>query len=176
MHHEADVALPALLDALDIERPVLVGHSDGASIALLHAGAGHDVDRLVLLAPHVVVEDVTVASIAEAREAYATTDLRARLTRYHDDVDGAFRGWNDVWLSPDFRAWDVTDRLPAISAPVLVIQGADDAYGTMRQLDLIESGVGGPVERLVLPGVGHSPHLESPDAVLTAIAAFVGVR
>ena len=141
MHHEADVVLPALLDGLGIERPVLVGHSDGASIALLHAGAGRPVAGLVLLAPHVVVEDVSVASIAAARDAYATTDLRDRLARYHDDVDATFRGWNDVWLSPAFRSWDITDRLPAIDAPVLVIQGEDDPYGTTRQVDLIAAGV-----------------------------------
>jgi pimeloyl-ACP methyl ester carboxylesterase len=173
MHHEADVVLPALLAQLGIERPVLVGHSDGASIALLHAGAGHDVAGLVLLAPHVIVEDVTVAAIAAAREAFAATDLRRRLARHHVDVDGAFRGWNDVWLSPEFRAWDITDRLAAIEAPVLVIQGGADAYGTARQLDLIEAGVSGPVERVLLSGVGHAPHLEAPDVVLPAIAAFV---
>ena len=173
MHHEADVVLPALLDAAAIDRPVLVGHSDGASIALLYAGAGHDVAGLVLLAPHVVVEDVTVASIAAAREAYDSGDLRAKLARYHDDVDTAFRGWNDVWLSPAFGAWDITERLPAIDTPVLAIQGANDPYGTLRQLDLIAAGVSGAVERLVLPGVGHAPHLESPEAVVPAIAAFV---
>jgi pimeloyl-ACP methyl ester carboxylesterase len=173
MHHEADVVLPALLTQLGIERPVLVGHSDGASIALLYAGTGHPVAGLVLLAPHVIVEDATVDSIAAAREAYASTDLRERLARHHDDVDVAFRGWNDVWLSPEFRAWDITERLPAIHAPVLVIQGDADAYGTARQLDLIEAGVGGPVERVQLPGVGHAPHLEAPDAVLPAIATFV---
>jgi pimeloyl-ACP methyl ester carboxylesterase len=173
MHHEADVVLPALLAQLGIDRPVLVGHSDGASIALLYAGAGHRVTALVLLAPHVIVEDVTVTSIAAAREAYASTDLRAKLARHHDDVDTAFRGWNDVWLSPAFRAWDITDRLQAIDVPVLVIQGDADAYGTLRQLDLIEAGVSGPVRRLVLTGVGHAPHLEASDAVLAAIATFV---
>ncbi len=173
MHDEADVVLPALLDGLAIERPVLVGHSDGASIALLHAGAGRPVAGLVLLAPHVVVEDVSVTSIAAARDAYATTDLRDRLARYHDDVDATFRGWNDVWLSPAFRSWDITDRLPAIDAPVLVIQGEDDPYGTTRQVDLIAAGVHGRCEQLLLPGVGHAPHLEAPAEALAAITAFV---
>jgi pimeloyl-ACP methyl ester carboxylesterase len=173
MHDEADVGLPALLDAVAIELPVIVGHSDGASIALLAAGAGVPVAGLVVLAPHVIVEEVTVASIAAARTAYDTGDLRARLARYHDHVDNAFRGWNDVWLSPAFRAWDITDRLPAIDAPILAIQGTDDPYGTLRQVDLIEACVAGPVERLVLPGVGHAPHLEAPEAVLNAITAFV---
>ena len=173
MHHEADVVLPAVLAALGIERPVLVGHSDGGSIALLTAGGGLPLDRLVLLAPHVIVEDITVASIAAAREAYATTDLRERLGRHHDDVDAAFRGWNDIWLSPEFRSWDIADRLPAITVPVLVIQGLDDPYGTTRQLDLIEAGVSGPFERLLVPDVGHAPHLEAPDRVLPVIASFL---
>jgi pimeloyl-ACP methyl ester carboxylesterase len=173
MHHEADVVLPALLGALGIERPVLIGHSDGASIALLAAGAGLPVIKLVLLAPHVIVEDVSVEAIAAARTAYADTDLRDRLARHHDDVDVAFRGWNDAWLDPAFRDWDITERLPGITAPVLLIQGAEDPYGTTRQLDLIEAGLGGPCERMVLAGVGHAPHIERRDEVLWAIAAFV---
>ena len=173
MHHEADVVLPALLAALGIERPVLVGHSDGASIALLAAGDGLLVSALVVLAPHVVVEDVSVTAIAAARTAYADTDLRERLARHHDHVDVAFCGWNDAWLDPRFRDWDITDRLPGITAPVLAIQGADDPYGTTRQLDLIAAGVRGPFERLVLPGVGHAPHLEAGAAVLAAIAAVI---
>jgi pimeloyl-ACP methyl ester carboxylesterase len=172
MHHEADVVLPRLLADLGIERPVLIGHSDGASIALLAAGAGLSVTGLVLLAPHVIVEDISVAAIAQARAAYADTDLRDRLARHHDHVDIAFRGWNDVWLDSAFRDWDITDRLPGIAAPVLVIQGADDPYGTTRQLELIEAGVGGPCERLLLAGVGHAPHLERRDEVLAAIVAF----
>ena len=173
MHHEADVVLPVLLDALAIARPVLVGHSDGASIALLAAGAGLAVTALVLLAPHVVVEDVSVDAIAAARTAYTETDLRDRLARHHDDVDVVFRGWNDAWLDPRFREWNITDRLPGVTAPVLVIQGADDPYGTTRQLDLIAAGVRGPLERLVLPGLGHAPHLEAPDVVLPAVVAHV---
>jgi len=170
MHDEADEALPALLAQLGIEAPVLVGHSDGASIALLYR---RPVTARVVLAPHVIVEDISVASIAAARTAYETTDLRAKLARYHDDVDVAFRGWNDVWLSPEFRAWDITGRLAAITEPVLAIQGEADAYGTLRQLDLIEAGVSGPFERLVVPGIGHAPHLEAPDLVLPAIIEFL---
>ena len=152
---------------------MLVGHSDGASIALLAAGAGLAVTAFVVLAPHVVVEDVSVAAITAARTAYADTDLRDRLARHHDDVDVAFRGWNDAWLDPAFRDWDITDRLPGITAPVLVIQGEDDPYGTTRQLDLIEAGLGGPFERMVLAGVGHAPHIERRDEVMGMIADFV---
>lgn len=177
MHHEADVVLPALLHRLGIERPVLIGHSDGASIALLHAGAGHDVAGLVLLAPHVFVEDVTVASIEAVRDRFDTTDLAERMSRHHDDATATFRRWNDVWLSRAFRTWDITDRLGAIEAPVLVIQGLADEYGTLAQVDAIEAGVSGPCERLVLDGVGHAPHLEAPDATIAAITRFVtGLR
>lgn len=174
MHHEADRVLPELLAGLRIERPVLVGHSDGASIALLYAGAGGSVAGLVCLAPHVFVEDETIVGIEAAREAFATTDLAAKLGRYHRDPVAAFRGWNDVWLDPAFRAWDITDRLPGIDAPVLVVQGTADDYGTLAQVDAIEAGVSGRCDRLVLDGVGHAPHLEARDAVVAAVAAFVG--
>jgi pimeloyl-ACP methyl ester carboxylesterase len=173
MHDEALEALPSLLDETGIDRPVLVGHSDGASIALIHAGAGFPVDALVLLAPHVFVEDRSIAGIEAATVAYEEGDLRRRLARHHDDVDGAFRGWNDVWLSPSFRSWDITGVLPAITCPVLVVQEQDDPYGTLAQVDAIERGVSGPVERLVLPGTGHSPHLDHPDAVIAAIMSVL---
>jgi pimeloyl-ACP methyl ester carboxylesterase len=173
MHDEADVVLPALLDELAIDAPLLVGHSDGASIALLHAGAGHAVRGLVLLAPHVFVEDCTIEAIAAARDAYATTDLAAKMARHHRDADATFRGWNDIWLDPAFRSWNIEERLAAITVPVLLIQGADDQYGTLAQLDAIERGVRGPDDRLVLPGVGHAPHLDAPDATVAAVAAFV---
>jgi pimeloyl-ACP methyl ester carboxylesterase len=165
--------LPALLHELGLERPVLVGHSDGASIALLHAGAGHEVTGLVLLAPHVFVEECSVSAIAAAREAYVTTDLPERMARHHRDPDATFHGWNDIWLAPEFRSWNIEDRLAAITAPVLLIQGTDDPYGTLAQLDAIERGVGGPVERLVVPGIGHAPHLEAPATTRSAVASFV---
>jgi pimeloyl-ACP methyl ester carboxylesterase len=174
MHGEALEILPALRDALAIADPILVGHSDGASIALIHAGARRwQVRGLVLEAPHVFVEDVSVASIEAAREAYETTDLRARLARYHDDVDGAFRGWNDIWLDPAFRAWNIEDCLPRIACPTLVIQGADDEYGTIAQLDAIATQIGGPVETLLLPDCRHSPHRDQADATLAAMTRFV---
>ena len=173
MHTEADEVLPALLAHLGIERSVLVGHSDGASIALLHAGAEHPVAGLVLLAPHVMVEDESVAGIAAAREAYEHGGLRRRMVRHHVDVDATFRGWNDVWLSPAFRSWDITDRLGAIDAPVLAVQGSQDQYGTLAQLDAIEHGVKGPFTRLVIPGAGHAPHLDAPTETLAAITTFI---
>ena len=174
MHDEALRVLPDLLDTLGVGGPVLVGHSDGGSIALIHAAAaGRPVRGLVLIAPHVFVEDLTVASIARIRGEYATTDLRERLARYHADVDGAFRGWNDVWLDPAFRAWNIEELLPAIACPVLVIQGENDEYGTLRQVEAIAGGVSGTVRTLVLPGAGHAPHRDRPDAVVEEIRRFV---
>jgi pimeloyl-ACP methyl ester carboxylesterase len=173
MHDEALVVLPRVLDALGIARPVLLGHSDGGSIALVHAAAsGRAVAGLVLLAPHVMVEDLSVASIAAARRAYAEGGLRARLSRHHDDVEGAFRGWNDVWLRPEFRGWSIEEYLPRVQCPVLAIQGEDDEYGTMEQVDRIARAVPG-TQLLKLAGCGHSPHRDRPAEVLAAIAAFV---
>jgi pimeloyl-ACP methyl ester carboxylesterase len=169
MHDEAFDALPALLHDHGIDRPVLIGHSDGASIAILYAGAGLAVDSLVLLSPHVFVERRSIEGIEAAAVAYDTGDLRDRLARHHSNVDVAFRGWNDVWSSPEFAAWDITSSLPSITCPTLVIQEEGDAYGTLAQLDAIESGAGGPVSRLVLPGAGHSPHVDWPDEVIDAI-------
>lgn len=174
MHDEGILALPELLEALGIERPLLVGHSDGASIALLHAGGtGRAVAGLVLMAPHVFVEELTVASIAAAGEAFRTTDLPRRLGRYHQDVESTFRGWNEIWLSPAFRDWNIEGFLPGIRAPALLIQGADDEYGSAAQLEALERGLGGPVERLWLADCRHSPHRDQEAASLAAIAAFV---
>ncbi len=174
MHDEALETLPALLAALGIRDPLLIGHSDGASIALIHAAARRwPVRGLVLEAPHVFVEAITVTSIAAAKEAWRTTDLRQRLSRYHEDVDGAFQGWNDIWLHPDFRAWNIEADLPRVDCPVMVIQGADDEYGTPAQLRSIEEKVAGPVELLLLEDCKHSPHRDQPEAVLAAITRFV---
>ena len=169
-HEEALEVLPELLTLLDAPQPILVGHSDGASIAIIHA-AGHAVEGLVLLAPHVFVEDVTVERIRETREAF-TDGLRDRMARHHDDPDAAFWGWCRVWLDPEFRRWNLEPEAARLTAPALLIQGADDPYGTLAQLDRIESRAPGRVERLVVPG-GHSPHLEHPEPVLAAIARFV---
>lgn len=173
MHREADVVLPQLLAALGIDRPVLIGHSDGASIALLYAGAGHPVAGLICLAPHVFVEDESVAGIAAARTTFETTDMAERMRRYHADPRAAFKGWNDAWLSDEFRSWNIEDRLGRIAARALLIQGTDDQYGTLAQLDAIEAGLSGPTERLVIDGAGHSPHLDARDEVVAAITAFV---
>jgi pimeloyl-ACP methyl ester carboxylesterase len=174
MHDEALGTLPALLDRLELERPVLIGHSDGASIALIHAGrAGRPLSGLVAIAPHVFVEDVSVTSIVEARRAFDETDLRERMARYHRDAEATFRGWNDIWLEPRFRGWNIEDVLPGIACPVLVVQGAGDQYGTLAQVDAIERGVPGPVARVVLADARHAPHLEAPEETLRAVIDFI---
>ncbi len=174
MHEEASIVLPALLDNLGVPNPILIGHSDGAAIALIHAGAGiRPVRAVVAMAPHVFVEAVSITSIEKARRAYANSDLRARLGRYHDDVDSAFLGWNDIWLSPAFRDWNIEACLPDIACPLLLVQGRDDEYGTLAQLDAIDRQVSGRVERLVLDDCGHSPQRDQPQATLAAIAGFV---
>lgn len=171
MHQEALQVLPELLRQTGIERPVLLGHSDGGTIALLHA-AHHPVDACIVMAPHVMVEDVSVRSIAAAREAYETGQLRTRLAPFHADVDGAFWQWNDVWLSPAFRRYDIRQEISAITAPLLAIQGQDDAYGTMAQIDDIATAVS-HAQRIKLASCGHSPHRDQPEAVASAIEDFL---
>jgi pimeloyl-ACP methyl ester carboxylesterase len=174
MHDEARRALPELLSQEGIEDAILIGHSDGASIALIYAGESSPFVRgLILEAPHVFVEEVCVRSIEQVRAEYGRTDLRDKLARYHTDVDGAFYGWADAWLDPAFRSWDITGFLSAIRAPVLVIQGEHDEYGTVAQVDAVERGVAGRFERLILPGCGHSPHREKPEATLAAMVRFI---
>jgi pimeloyl-ACP methyl ester carboxylesterase len=173
MHHEGEVVLPALLEQLGIARPILFGHSDGASIALIYAGARPDAVRaLVLEAPHVFVEEISVRSIAAAKTAYATTDLPARLARHHTDADATFAGWNDVWLDPRFRDWNVEAYAERVRVPVLLIQGDADEYGTAAQLDAIAARIPS-TQTLLVPGAGHSPHRDAPDLVLERVAAFV---
>jgi pimeloyl-ACP methyl ester carboxylesterase len=158
-----------------VREAVLVGHSDGASIALIHAGSGSPrVRGLALLAPHVFVEDVTVRSIEEAAGSYRSGDLRRALERHHGaNVDVAFWGWNRAWLDPGFRSWSIEELLPGVRVPVLLVQGRDDEYGTLRQLDAIEAGCAGPVRRLVLADCGHAPHRDEPKLTLAATTRFV---
>jgi pimeloyl-ACP methyl ester carboxylesterase len=173
MHEEARLWLPAILVRLGIRRPVLLGHSDGASIALIYAATPEsDAAGVIALAPHVKVEDLTVRSIEAAKAAYLNSDLRARLSRHHADVDTAFWGWNRIWLDPAFRGWNIEALLPAIRCPILSIQGEDDEYGTMEQITSIARAA--PDSRLLaLPACRHSPHRDQPRAVLAAAQEFV---
>jgi pimeloyl-ACP methyl ester carboxylesterase len=174
MHKEALEVLPKVLEAIGFRRGILVGHSDGASIAAIYAGGvqDHHLNAIALIAPHFVVEDISVASIAEIKMVYETSDLRAKLARWHSDVDNAFYGWNGAWLDPKFRAWDISDYLAYIRVPVAIIQGADDQYGTIRQVSLAQEECYCPVEVTLLSAAGHSPHREAPEATLDAIADF----
>lgn len=176
MQREGTLGLPALLEAAGLTQCVLFGHSDGASIALVHAGrlAAPRVQGVIVMAPHVFTEDAGLASIALAREAFRDGDLRARLAKYHGaNVDCAFQGWCDSWLHPDFRQWNIEDVLPGIRTPLLQIQGEDDQYGSPAQLEAIARGVSGPCTTLLLPDCRHAPHIEQPQATLDAVAGFL---
>jgi len=174
MHDEAKHVLPRVLESIGFRRGLLLGHSDGASIAAIYAGSvpDHRVRGLVLIAAHFFTEDMGIAEIARAKAAYATTDLRARLARWHTDVDNAFRGWSEAWLDPAFRQWNITELLSYIRVPMLVVQGADDQYGTVAQVQAAERECTCPVEIAILPGVKHVPHREAPDTLLTMAAEF----
>jgi pimeloyl-ACP methyl ester carboxylesterase len=177
MHHEGMIVLPAVLAQLGIRRPILLGHSDGASICIIYA-AGCSSDpgayprALILEAPHVFVEDLTVDSIAKIRTVYGTTDFAKRLSRYHDHVEETFWGWNDIWLDPEFRHWNIEDCLDSIRCSALVIQGEDDEYGTLAQVEAIKRRLP-DIQTLVLPNCGHSPHRDQPATTLAAISKFV---
>jgi pimeloyl-ACP methyl ester carboxylesterase len=174
MHIEAREVLPKLLDAIGFRRGLLLGHSDGASIAAIYAGShqDHRVEGIALIAPHFIVEDVSVKSIAEIKTAYESTNLREKLARWHKDVDNAFYGWNGAWLDPKFRNWDISEFLAYIRVPVAIIQGLDDAYGTIRQIEIAQEECYCPVDVTVIPGAAHQPHREAPKTTLDAITEF----
>ncbi len=176
MHDEALTVLPKILDVIGFTRGILLGHSDGASIATIYLGGvqDHRIRGLVLIAPHFFVEDVSVASIAKARVAYQDGDLRNRLTKYHGaNVDGAFRGWNDAWLDPRFRTWDIQESIGYVRVPILIVQGTTDQFGTVAQIRAAEQEAYCPVDVAMIEGAGHAPHLELPTETLAAVAAHV---
>lgn len=172
LHIEALDVLPRVLDQLGVADPILIGHSDGASIALIHASE-HPVRALLLEAPHVFIEEMTIEGVAEAKLAYQSADLRERLGRYHNDVDQAFWGWNDAWMSPDFRGWNIEALLPAISCPILLIQGESDEYASIAQLDAIAAGVSVPVETVLLSHCRHTPHRDQAERTRDAMVEFI---
>lgn len=173
MQQQATDILPALLRALNINRPWLFGHSDGGSIALLFAAKFSEALRgAIVIAPHIFVEDISVNSIRVAREAYLQRGLREKLARYHDDVDSAFFSWNDIWLSPAFRTWDITSELAAIRCPLLAIQGKQDEYGTMLQVHGIRNQCP-QAQVLELDACGHSPHRDQPAQLMASVKDFV---
>jgi len=173
MHREALEVLPELLDKLGVLDPLLVGHSDGASIALIFASTRPGMKGLILEAPHVFVEDVSVESIAAAKCTFESSDLPKRLARHHTDPAKTFYGWNDIWLHPDFRAWNIETVLPGIACPLLAIQGLDDEYGTLRQLESIERRATGKVTLVKLEACAHSPHRDQPEATRAAMVDFI---
>jgi pimeloyl-ACP methyl ester carboxylesterase len=174
MSQEATLSLPEVLDAIGFTRGVLLGHSDGASIAAIYAGEHADdrIEGLVLMAPHLFTEAAGLASIAEAKGAYATGDLRAKLARYHAHVDSAFCGWNGAWLDPKFKAWNIEPSVGRWRVPALLIQGADDQYGTLAQIRAIEERSPAAVQSLILDDCRHSPQFGQPQATLDAVVAF----
>jgi pimeloyl-ACP methyl ester carboxylesterase len=177
MHRQAQQVLPALLRAVGVDaaadKPWLLGHSDGGSIALLYAASfASQLSGAIVLAPHILVEDLSVSSIAKTRAAYLTTDLRQRLARHHDDPDSAFWGWNDIWLRPDFKHWSIEEEISAIACPLLAVQGLDDEYGTLEQIRGIARRLA-QTRLLELADCGHSPHRDQPERLIAAITAFI---
>jgi pimeloyl-ACP methyl ester carboxylesterase len=174
MHAEAREVLPRLLDAIGFRRGLLLGHSDGASIAAIYAGsvADHRVRGLVLIAPHFFTEDMGIAEIARAKAAYDKGDLRERLARWHADVDNAFNGWSGAWLDPQFRNWDITDVLAYIRVPILIVQGAHDQYGTVKQIEVAQEECYCPVDVALIPAARHAPHREAAEATLKVVSEF----
>jgi pimeloyl-ACP methyl ester carboxylesterase len=174
MHEEARDVLPHVLDAIELRRGILLGHSDGASIAAIYAGsvADHRVHGLVLLAPHFFTEEFGIAEIRRMRDSYRTTDLRTKLGKWHRNPDNAFESWSGPWLDPAFRKWEITEELAYIRVPILIVQGEDDQYGTLRQIEVAKEECYCPVDAVILPGTRHVPHREAPDATMAAIVEF----
>jgi len=175
MHEEACEVLPRVLDAIGFQRGLLFGHSDGASIATIYAGSvqDHRIRGLVLIAPHFFIEEMGLAEIRRAREAFDSGALRDKLKRWHADVDGAFRSWSEPWLDPNFRNWDITEALGYIRVPILIVQGDNDQYGTLKQVEAAQQECFCPVETAVLPGIRHVPHREAAEATLNIVADFI---
>lgn len=175
MTHEALSVLPDVLDVIGFERGVLLGHSDGASIATIYAGGVEDlrIRGLALIAPHFFTEPMGLAAIKQTKKTYQTGDLREKLAKYHTHVDNAFSGWNDAWLNPEFEDWNIGDAIDYLRIPVLGIQGEDDAYGTMVQIDELENRLYSPFDKEILKNCGHSPHVEKPDETLAIVVEFI---
>ena len=175
MDVEALDVLPQVLATIGFQRGILFGHSDGASIAAIYAGSvqDHRVRGLVLMAPHFFTEDMGLAQIRRTKEDYESGNLREKLERWHDDVDSAFYSWNGPWLDPEFRAWDITEALGYIRVPILIVQGADDQYGTLKQVEAAQEECYCPVETAILPGVRHSPHRDAADLTLQTACGFI---
>ena len=175
MDEEALEVLPRLLAAIGFDRGILLGHSDGASIATIYAGSvqDHRVRGLVLMAPHFFTEAMGLDEIRRTRDQFVNGTLREKLARWHADVDGAFRSWAEPWLDPVFQSWDITEALGYIRVPILIVQGTDDQYGTLRQVEAARDECFCPVETVVMPGVHHSPHRDAPELTLAAVADFV---
>lgn len=174
MTREATGVLPAILDEIGAGSYVLFGHSDGATISAIYAGSveDHRVRGLILMAPHFFTEEMGLAEIAKAKEAFEQGELKQRMAKYHSDPENAFRGWNDTWLNPDFRKWNVAEVIDYLRIPVLAIQGRDDQYGTLAQIEEIETRAYSPVDTLILEDCKHAPHIEQPEQVLDAVAEF----
>lgn len=176
LHDEALKVLPEVLAETGVRQTILIGHSDGGTIALLYAGAAPGrsaVQGVVSIAAHVIYEEISWASVRAAKKSYATTDMRAKLARHHDDVDGAFCAWADMWDNPDCLAWSTVEHLPGIACPVLAIQGTEDEYGTRRQVALIVERTSGGVRAMILDKCGHTPHQEQTETVVDAIVRLV---
>jgi len=175
LNEEAREVLPRVLAAIGFRRGLLLGHSDGASIATIYAGSvqDHRVRGLVLIAPHFFTEEIGLAEIRRAKKSFESGGLREKLERWHADVDTAFRSWNEPWLDPAFQKWDITEALGYVRVPILIVQGTDDQYGTLKQIETAQEECYCPVETAILPGVRHVPQREAPELTLAAVAGFV---